>query len=144
VIPVLLDTGFIVALLDRSERHHERCKAALRSLSGPLLTCEAVITEACYLLRGEAGASDAILENIERGAFLIPFRLDESAPGVRALMKRYARVPMDFADACLVSLADTFGTGRILTLDSDFQVYRWRRTRTFEILVDIETAGRRR
>jgi predicted nucleic acid-binding protein len=119
VTPVLLDTGFIVALLDRSERHHQRCKAALRSLRGALLTCEAVIAEACYLLREQASASDAILENVERGAFLIPFRLDESAPGVRALMKRYARVPMDFADACLVSLADTLGTGRILSLAED-------------------------
>jgi predicted nucleic acid-binding protein len=139
VTSVLLDSGVIVALLDRSERHHERCKAALKALSGPLLTCEAVIAEACYLLRGQAGANDAILENVELGNFLIPFRLDESASSVRALIKRYARVPMDFADACLVSLADTFGTGRILTLDSDFQVYRWRRTRTFDVLVDIET-----
>lgn len=141
--PVLLDTGVIVALLDRSERHHERCKAALGSLSGPLMTCEAVIAEACYLLRGQAGASDAILENLERGAFLLPYRLDESAPSVRALMKRYARVPMDLADACLVSLADSLNTGRILTLDSDFQVYRWRRTRAFEVLLDIEPRSRR-
>lgn len=106
------------------------------------MTCEAVVVEACYLLREQAGANDTILENVEQGAFLIPFRLDESAPSVRALMKRYARVPMDFADACLVSLADTFGTGRILTLDSDFQIYRWRRTRAFEILVDINTRSR--
>ena len=141
--PVLLDTGFIVALLDRSERNHERCKAALRSLSGPLMTCEAVIAEACYLLREQAGANDAIVENVERGAFLVPFRLDESAASVRALMKRYARVPMDFADACLVSLADTFDTGRILTLDSDFHVYRWRRTRAFELLVDLDTRSRK-
>ena len=95
----------------------------------PLVTCEAVIAEACHLLRKEAGAPEAILENVERGIFRLPFRLEESASAVRALMKRYARVPMDFADACLVSLAETLGTGRILTLDSDFHVYRWRRTR---------------
>ena len=132
----LIDTGFIVALLDRSERNHQRCKAALRSVSGVLATCEAVIAEACHLLRQQPGAAEAILENVERGVFLIPFRLDESSATVRGLMKRYARVPMDFADACLVSLADTFGTGRILTLDSDFHVYRWRRTRAFELIVD--------
>ena len=51
-------------------------------------------------------------------------------------MKRYARVPMDLADACLVSLADQLGTGRILTLDGDFLIYRWRRTRSFELLID--------
>jgi predicted nucleic acid-binding protein len=135
VKPVLLDTGCIVAWLDRTERHHERCKAALRAVSGPLVTCEAVIAEACYLLREHPRAAEAIVENVERGVFKIPFRLDEAAADIRALMSRYARVPMDFADACLVSLADTLGTGRILTLDGDFRIYRWRRTRAFEMLV---------
>ena len=133
--PVLLDTGVIVALLDRSESQHERCRVTLRSLAGALVTCEAVIAEACYLLRRVPGAPDAILENVEKRVFQIPFRLDEPAAGTRSLMKRYARVPMDLADACLVSLADTVGTGRILTLDSDFRIYRWRRTRPFELLI---------
>ena len=134
--PVLLDTGVIVALLDRNESQHERCRTELRALSGALVTCEAVIVEACYLLRGLRGAPETILENVEKRVFQIPFRLDESAAGVQALMKRYARVPMDLADACLVSLADALGTGRILTLDSDFRIYRWRRTRPFELLVE--------
>ena len=134
--PVLLDTGCIVGLLDRSERHHARCKQALAAVSGPLVTCEAVIAESCHLLRHHVGASDAILENVDRGVFRLPFRLDESSDDVRKLMKRYARVPMDFADACLVVLADALGTGRILTLDGDFRIYRWRRTRAFQMLVD--------
>jgi predicted nucleic acid-binding protein len=136
VTAVLLDTGVIVALLDRSERHHARCRSMLAGLSGPLVTCEAVIAEACHLLRGIAGAGEAVLENVEKHVFQIPFRLDESASGIRALMKRYARVPMDLADACLVSLAEALGTPRILTLDSDFHIYRWRRTRPFEMLLD--------
>jgi predicted nucleic acid-binding protein len=136
VTAVLLDTGVIVALLDRSEAHHERCRQALGSIGGPLVTCEAVIAEACYLLRKIPGAADAVLENVARGSFRIAFRLDESAADIRALMKRYGRVPMDFADACLVAMADALGTGRILTLDGDFRVYRWRKTRSFDILVD--------
>jgi uncharacterized protein len=136
VTAVLLDTGVIVALLDRSENNHDRCSEALDSIDGPLMTCEAVIAEACYLLRKVPGAADAVLENVARASFRIPFRLDESAADVRALVKRYARLPMDFADACLVAMADALGTGRILTLDSDFHVYRWRRTRTFELLID--------
>ena len=52
-------------------------------------------------------------------------------------MKRYARVPMDLADACLVALADALDSGRILTLDSDFRIYRWRRTKPFDLLVDL-------
>lgn len=134
--PVLLDTGVIVALLDRSERNHARCVEAIESLVDPLVTCEAVIAEACYLLRGIHGATDAVLDNIEAGVFEIPFRLTGASRGIRLLMKKYARVPMDFADACLVHLADELGTGRILTLDSDFHTYRWRKGRAFELLID--------
>lgn len=133
---VLIDTGCIVALLDRSEDAHEQCVQAIRTVSGRLVTCEAVIAESCHLLRHQKGAADTILENVERGAFQIPFRLEEIAAPVRAHMKRYARVPMDLADACLVASAEMLETGRILTLDSDFRIYRWRRTRRFEYLVD--------
>jgi len=135
VKPVLLDTGVIVALLDRSERNHAACVEVVTALAAPLVTCEAVIAEACYLLRGLRGAPDAVLTNVERGIFQVPFRLDAAVGAIRVLMKRYASVPMDLADACLVHLADMLETGAILTLDSDFGVYRWRRRRSFELLV---------
>jgi uncharacterized protein len=133
---VLIDTGCIVALLDRSEREHARCVEAIKAVTGRLVTCEAVIAESCYLLRHQKGAADTILENVERGAFQIPFRLEDLIGSVRVHMRRYGRVPMDLADGCLVSLAEMVGTGSILTLDSDFRIYRWRRTRRFEYLVD--------
>ena len=133
--PVLLDTGCIVALLVRTERHHRHCADVVAQLDAPLVTCEAVIAEACHLVRTLPGAADAILENVERGVFGIPFRLDRSSKAVRALMRRYATVPMDFADGCLVHLADELDTGRILTLDDDFDVYRWRRSRVFDLLL---------
>jgi uncharacterized protein len=135
VKPVLLDTGVIVALLDRSERRHAACVEVMTDLAAPLVTCEAVIAEACYLLRRLRGAPDAVLANVERGVFQVPFRLDATVGAIRVLMKRYASVPMDLADACLVHLADTLEIGAILTLDSDFGVYRWRRRRSFELLV---------
>jgi len=135
VKPVLLDTGCIVALLVRTERHHRHCADVVAQLDAPLVTCEAVIAEACHLVRTLPGAADAILENVERGVFGIPFRLDRSSKAVRALMRRYATVPMDFADGCLVHLADELDTGRILTLDDDFDVYRWRRSRVFDLLL---------
>lgn len=135
--PVLLDTGVIVALLDRSERHHTACVEVLDDLTAPLATCEAVIAEACYLLRDLHGAADAVLDNVDAQVFQIPFRLAPSARAIRTLMKKYARVPMDFANACLVQLADELGTGAILTFDTDFRLYRWRKTRQFELLVGI-------
>jgi uncharacterized protein len=141
VTPVLVDTGFIVALLDRSEVHHARCVEALQAVVSPMVTCEAVIAESCHLLREQRGATDAILQNVQRDLFRIPFRLDETSATIRTLMKRYARIPMDLADACLVALADIVDTGRILTLDSDFRIYRWRRTRAFELMVGSGTGG---
>ena len=132
---VLLDTGPIVALLVRSEQQHARCVEVFGHLATPLLTCEPVIAEACHLVRQIPGAADAILENVERGVFEIPFRLDRAGRAIRTLMRRYASVPMDLADACLVHLADELGTGRILTFDTDFNVYRWGRSRSFELLL---------
>ena len=133
--PVLLDTGCIVAALDRSERNHTLCSEALSEIDAPLITCEAVIAEACYLLRDLRGAADAVLANVEIGAFQVPFRIETSAAPVRKLLTKYGRRKMDFADACLVHLANELGTGRILTLDDDFDVYRWKRNRPFDRLV---------
>ena len=135
--PVLLDTGPLVALLDRSEEHHEACADLIPSLEGPLVTCEAVIAESCYILRHLRGAPEAVLQNVEQDVFLIPFRLRPSAPAVRNLMRKYRTVPMDFADACLVCLADELGTGRILTLDGGFTIFRWGRNRPFDLLLDL-------
>jgi len=135
---VLLDTGVIVALLDRSERYHVRCVTAIEGLERPLVTCEAVIAESCYLLRGLPGAAETILQNIERQAFQIPFQLSRSAAPVRSILHKYTDLPADFADACLIDLADDLNTGDILTLDSDFRSYRWRRNRPFNLLVPLD------
>lgn len=136
--PVLLDTGVIVALLDRSERHHGQCVATVEALEGALVTCEAVIAESCYLLRKLPGAAETVLENVERGVFHIPLQLSQSAAPVRNIMRKYRDLPADFADACLIHLADQLNTGDILTLDRDFQAYRWRRNKPFHLLVSLE------
>ncbi|MFC1641069.1 type II toxin-antitoxin system VapC family toxin [Myxococcota bacterium] len=154
--PVLLDTGCIVALLDRSERQHEPCVEIVTQLSAPLVTCEAVIAESCYLLRSvdraaaavldnvDAGvfrlpsvdrAAAAVLDNVDAGVFRLPFRLEASGAAVKRLLYRYRNVPMDLADGCLVQMADELETEEILTLDSDFEVYRWRRNRRFRNLL---------
>jgi len=135
---VLLDTGVIVALLDRSEQHHARCVEALETLDQPLATCEAVIAESCYLLRGIAGAPETVLANVEQGIFQIPLQLNRTAASIRAILRKYRDVPADLADACLVHLADELETGEILTLDSDFARYRWRRNRAFQMLIPLK------
>jgi len=136
--PVLLDTGVVVALLDRSEAHHTRCVETVRELESPLVTCEAVIAESCYLLRKLPAAVEAILENVTRGVFQMPFHLSRSAAEVARIMRKYRDVPADLADACLIHIADGLGTGDILTLDRDFEVYRWGRSKPFRLLVPLD------
>jgi uncharacterized protein len=134
VKPVLLDTGFIVALLDRSERLHDACARTVRELVAPLITCEAVIAESCYLLRNLPGATEAVIENVSAGIFQVPFQLWREAAGIRQILREYRDRKIDLADACLIRLADQFGVGDILTLDRDFGIYRWGKNRAFRIL----------
>ncbi len=133
----LLDTGVIVALLDRDECHHESCVETVSDLIGPLVTCEAVVAEVCYLLRRTPGAPEAVIKNIANGVFQTPMRLADQASAVEKLLRKYRDVPMALADACLVDLADQMDTGQILTLDRDFEIYRWRSRRKFELLIEL-------
>ena len=132
--PALLDTGVIVALLDRSEKFHQACADALHQMHAPLITCEAVIAESCYLLRSLPGAPEAVLENVAAGIFQVPFQLSRDAPGVKQVLRKYRDRKIDLADACLIRLADEFETPDILTLDKDFSVYRRRKNKPFRLL----------
>jgi predicted nucleic acid-binding protein len=134
VRPVLLDTGVIVALLDRNESAHQACADAVQQVQAPLLTCEAVIAESCYLLRNLAGASEAVIENIAAGMFQLAFQLSREATSVKQVLRKYRDRKIDLADACLIRLADVFETGDILTLDRDFTIYRWGRNKPFRLL----------
>jgi uncharacterized protein len=98
------------------------------------VTCEAVIAESCYLLRNLSGASGAVIENIAAGIFQIPFQLSRDTAGVRQVMAKYKDRKIDLADACLIRLADEFGTPDILTLDRDFAIYRWGKNKPFRVL----------
>jgi predicted nucleic acid-binding protein len=122
--PILLDTGPLVAFLNRRDRHHVWAAQQLGGLRPPLLTCEAVLSEACFLLRRLDGGTDAVFRLLERGLVSVVFRLADEAPAVRKLLARFRGVPMSLADACLVRLAEIHAEGAILTLDADFRVYR--------------------
>jgi hypothetical protein len=86
--PVLLDTGFIVALLNRSESLHKTYARTIREVQAPLVTCEAVITVCCYLLRNLSGASEAVIENIAAGIFQVPFQLSRETAAVKQLLRK--------------------------------------------------------
>lgn len=135
--PVLLDTGVVVALLDRSEKFHRACAEAIRDLEAPLITCEAVIAECCYLLRDLPGAPEAVIENVAAGIFQLPFQLSREAGSVKQILRKYRDRNIDLADACLIRLADEFETAEILTLDKDFAIYRWGRNKPFRLLLSL-------
>jgi predicted nucleic acid-binding protein len=120
----IVDTGPLVAYLDRSERHHRWVVERIDELSPPLLVCEPVLTEAMHLLSRFPKAQDALLQYLRNGAIEIAFHMEEHIDALRALRRKYADRPMSLADACVVRMAEIHEHHAVLTLDSDFSVYR--------------------
>jgi predicted nucleic acid-binding protein len=131
---ILLDTGAFVALLDKSEKNHERCVLFLREFKGKLLTTEPVLTEAVYLLGPSVKAQKSCIEFVvRRGAELVP-QSPESLSKTVVLMEKYKDIPMDFADATLVVLAEETSIAEVFTLDiKGFNAYRILGKKTFKI-----------
>jgi predicted nucleic acid-binding protein len=125
---ILVDTGPIVALLSRRDRHHRWAVDVWRSVPPPLLTCEAVLSEAVFLLRTvSGGGAGQVLEMVERGAVRVPFQIEPEAPAVLKLMRKYEDIRMDLADACLVRMAEMHADSVVMTIDEEFRsVYRRR------------------
>ena len=90
----------------------------------PLLVCEPVLTEVAYLLAPYAKAQDALFELLHNGALSIAFRVEEHVAALRRLLQKYRDTPMSFADACIVRMSEIHERHAVLTLDSDFSVYR--------------------
>jgi len=122
--PAIADTGPLVAYFDRGERHHIWAVSQFDMLQPPLLISEPVLTEALFLLRQHPKAMDALLDLVESGVLRVAFNIGEQVADVRALMRKYRDTPMSLADACVVRMAELYGSHSILTLDSDFAIYR--------------------
>ena len=119
---VLVDAGFVVALLSNRDAHHKWAVTQASEMPPPWATCEAVLSEAFQLL-GERGAPN-LGALLRRRALLVTFALAENAEPVMKLIEKYSNVPMGFADACLVRMTETLADPFILTTDQDFRVYR--------------------
>jgi predicted nucleic acid-binding protein len=120
----IVDTGPLVAFLDRAERHHPWAVDRINSLDAPLLVCEPVLAEAMYLLARFSRAQDALLSLVENGALSIAFRMEDHVAELRKLHRKYRDRPISLADACIVRMAELFEHHAVLTLDSDFLIYR--------------------
>lgn len=119
---VLVDAGFIVALLSRRDTHHKWAASQARRHPPPWKTCDAVLFESFHLL-GEAGRAP-LAALLRRDALVPAFTLRDNLDDVLRLLEKYASVPASFADACLVRMTETFPAPVLLTTDTDFRVYR--------------------
>lgn len=136
---IIADTGFFLALFNASDTHHHRAVTILNSLTESLVTTHPVVTETCYLLMTRGGGihqERQFLIDISESAFEIFIPSTWHFQRMAELMQQYENLPMDYADASLVVLAEHLADGRIITTDRrDFAIYRWNQTKPFENLL---------
>lgn len=120
----LADTGPLVAYFNRRDRWHGWVVEQMSALPPPLVTCEPVLTEACFLIQKAGGRPADLVTWITRGGLEIGVDIESDAAEISRLMSRYRDTPMSLADACLVRLAERIPDCRLFTLDSDFTHYR--------------------
>ena len=119
---VLVDAGFVVALLSSRDAHHQWAISKATDLPPPWSTCEAVLSEGFHLLEERGAPSLSAL--LSRHALLVPFQIAANLEPVLKLIAKYSDVPMSLADACLVRMTETLADCVVLTTDTAFRIYR--------------------
>lgn len=132
---VILDTGPLVAAVNRRDTYHTWTLQQLKEIQKPLITCEAVLSEASFLLRSVYGGRQALLSWMVRGLVEVDFRLSVELTAIQELMQRYDSVPISLADACLIRMAEINAGSTVFTIDSDFLIYRMNRTQMIPVLM---------
>lgn len=120
----LIDAGPMIALFDKDDQYHAKIVAFLRNFNGRLVTSWAVITEVMYMLNFSNLVQLDFLRWIERGALEIPDIEINHLKRIRDLSEKYSDIPMDFADATLILISELYQVKDIITIDSDFNIYR--------------------
>jgi len=119
----ILDTGPLVAFLDKNDPHHAWAKREMDLRPVPFLTCEAVLSEACFLLEAYGGQI-GVMDMVSRGSLKPSFVLAQNTEAVKSLMTKYADLPMSLADACLVRMTEIADDPIVMTTDSHLGIYR--------------------
>jgi predicted nucleic acid-binding protein len=131
---VLVDASAFIALLDEDDAAHERCSETLRRLQDPLVTACPAVAEAMHMLADIPRGTERLCELLAEGGVQILELHSNDFRRIKELMVKYRDLPMDFADAALVRVAERDGLTRIITFDSDFRVYRLPRRGRFTVL----------
>ena len=118
----VVDTGFLVALVRRRDRHHAWAVRQAEHFATPWHTCESVLSEAFYVI--PAHGWRALIGLLERGAVTASFDFSANRSAVLGIMRKYADLPVSLADACLVRMSELLPDPVVLTTDLDFGVYR--------------------
>jgi predicted nucleic acid-binding protein len=113
-----------VAFLNRQDKYHSWAIAQWGQIAPPMLTCEAVLSEACFLLAQTELGNEPVLRLLQRGVLTLPFHLEDQAQAIARLLEKCRSVPISLADACLVRMSELYPPGQVFTLGSDFAVYR--------------------
>jgi predicted nucleic acid-binding protein len=121
---VLADTGPLVAFLDRNDPYHLWACERIREFTGPLLTCEAVLSECAHLTERADPGNQQLMTLLRLGGLRLTYSLRPDLEAVATQMAKYRDVPMSLADACLVRMSELHDRARVFTLDSDFKRYR--------------------
>jgi uncharacterized protein len=121
---IVIDTGPLVSLLNKKDRYNSWIRGVLDTVEPPIFTCEPVLSEACFLLGRVAGGPDAVLALIAGDVLRVDFNIPPEVAPLRALMLKYASIPMALADACLVRMTELESDSVVVTFDSDFKIYR--------------------
>jgi predicted nucleic acid-binding protein len=132
---IIIDTSPLVAFIDKSDNYHHWTVETWKKIRSPLLTCEAVIAESCFLLQDVHGGESSILSLLEAEVITIPFNLSKEVKTIRQLMKQYESVPMSVADACLVRMSELTRGSSVFTLDSDFRIYRQFKNKVIPVIM---------
>jgi predicted nucleic acid-binding protein len=138
VTSIIVDAGPLVAFFNQTDTHHDWALEQFKRLKQPLLTCEAVLSEVCFLVKSRGGDATLPLEAVSRGALSLRFSLVEEIEPVRRLMRRYADIGASLADVCLVRMSELHANCKVFTTDSDFLIYRRDGRRTIPLIAPFE------
>ncbi|MGD8782111.1 MAG: PIN domain-containing protein [Ignavibacteria bacterium] len=136
---VILDTGPLVAFLNKSDYFHEWAVMQFAQLTPPFFTCEAVISEVCFLLRHTENGAQNTFKLLERELIQIPFHLESETVSILSLLTKYSDVSMSLADACLVRMSEQISGSLICTLDGDFKIYRKDKRKVIPVIIPKST-----
>ena len=135
MIKILIDSGPLIALFDSSDKYHQEAVDFIKTNKYPLATTLASITETLHLLDFNRNAQIDFLEWVHRGAVEIHNIENSDFKRLRELTEKYRDLPMDFADSCLVYLAEKLNLNTIATIDRDFTIYRIQGRRKFKMVL---------